>query len=59
MLCARLHHIPAYFTTLTCIKMLAQLISAGVNSFKMFQAYKDVFMLRDDEVRDSLVPRLC
>ena len=22
----------------------------GVNSFKMFLAYKDVFMLRDDEV---------
>ncbi len=25
----------------------------GVNSFKMFLAYKDVFMLRDDEVRSS------
>ena len=23
---------------------------AGVNSFKMFLAYKDLFMLRDDEV---------
>ena len=22
----------------------------GVNSFKMFMAYKDVFMIRDDEV---------
>ena len=22
----------------------------GINSFKMFLAYKDVFMLRDDEV---------
>ena len=22
----------------------------GINSFKMFMAYKDVFMLRDDEV---------
>ena len=25
-------------------------VSSGVNSFKMFTAYKDVFMLRDDEV---------
>ena len=23
---------------------------AGVNSFKMFLAYKDLFMVRDDEV---------
>jgi dihydropyrimidinase len=27
----------------------------GVNSFKMFLAYKDVFMLRDDEVTCVLV----
>ncbi len=26
----------------------------GVNSFKMFLAYKDVFMLRDDEVITEL-----
>lgn len=26
-------------------------VCAGVNSFKMFLAYKDLFMLRDDEVR--------
>ena len=26
------------------------LTDSGVNSFKMFTAYKDVFMLRDDEV---------
>ena len=25
-------------------------IFIGINSFKMFMAYKDVFMLRDDEV---------
>lgn len=25
-------------------------ILIGINSFKMFMAYKDVFMLRDDEV---------
>lgn len=31
------------------IKVLAE--EKGVNSFKMFMAYKDVFMLRDDEVR--------
>jgi dihydropyrimidinase len=30
------------------IKVLAE--ERGVNSFKMFLAYKDVFMLRDDEV---------
>ena len=26
------------------------LTNSGINSFKMFTAYKDVFMLRDDEV---------
>ena len=31
------------------IKVLAE--EKGVNSFKMFLAYKDVFMLRDDEVK--------
>lgn len=30
----------------------------GVNSFKMFLAYKDVFMLRDDEVKGFLAKRL-
>lgn len=28
----------------------------GVNSFKMFLAYKDVFMLRDDEVKCLSLP---
>ncbi len=32
------------------MKILAN--EKGVNSFKMFLAYKDVFMLRDDEVKD-------
>lgn len=32
------------------MKVLAE--EKGVNSFKMFLAYKDVFMLRDDEVKD-------
>ena len=27
----------------------------GINSFKMFLAYKDVFMLRDDEVKCTLI----
>ena len=31
------------------MKVLAE--EKGVNSFKMFLAYKDVFMLRDDEVK--------
>lgn len=31
------------------MKVLAE--EKGINSFKMFLAYKDVFMLRDDEVR--------
>lgn len=33
------------------IKVLTE--EKGVNSFKMFLAYKDVFMLRDDEVKGS------
>ena len=35
-----------------CTAVSANIYSpcAGVNSFKMFLAYKDIFMLRDDEV---------
>lgn len=33
------------------IKVLTE--EKGVNSFKMFLAYKDVFMLRDDEVKGN------
>ena len=32
------------------VSLTPPLSLAGVNSFKMFLAYKDVFMLRDDEV---------
>ena len=31
-------------------------IFIGINSFKMFMAYKDVFMLRDDEVGGWVCP---
>jgi len=48
-------HIPVPHTsvTLSCTNTTHKHLipsRTGVNSFKMFQAYRDVFMIRDDEV---------
>ena len=34
-------------------------MSIGINSFKVFMAYKDVFMLRDNEIIDCFKVNIC
>lgn len=36
------------------MEMVASVDGAGINSFKMFMAYKDAFMLRDNEILECM-----
>ena len=39
-------------------KEMAEVCNEGINSFKMFMAYKDVFMVRDDEMLEIFKRRV-